>query len=155
IACPCALGLVTPMSVMVATGRGAQAGVLVRRADALEALETVDTLVIDKTGTLTEGKPRLASISPANRFSEDELLSLSASIEKGSEHPLASAILAGAAERKLELSPVNDFQALSGKGVKGTVNGKSLILGNQTLMSESGVTIEPLGNKPAELSENG
>ncbi|NVJ14675.1 heavy metal translocating P-type ATPase [Myxococcus sp. AM010] len=133
IACPCALGLATPMSVMVGTGRGAQAGVLIRDAAALERLEAVDTLVVDKTGTLTEGKPRLVTVVPAPGFEEARLLRLAASLERGSEHPLAAAIVAGARERGVTLAPVEDFRSLTGKGVVGRVEGAEVALGNAAL----------------------
>src|SRR5205814_409404 len=112
IACPCALGLATPMSIMVGTGRGARAGVLIKNAEALEVLEKVDTLVVDKTGTLTEGKPRLVSVAPVAGFAETEILRLAASLERGSEHPLAAAIVAGAETRGLPLSPAIDFASV-------------------------------------------
>src|SRR4249919_752191 len=130
IACPCALGLATPMSIMVGVGRGAQAGVLIKNAEALERMEKIDTLVIDKTGTLTEGKPRVVAVTPASGFDEAQVLRLAASAERGSEHPLAAAIVAAASERKLELSPVHDFDAPAGKGVTGAISGKKVALGN-------------------------
>jgi Cu+-exporting ATPase len=123
IACPCALGLATPMSIMVGTGRGARAGVLVKNAEALEIMEKVDTLVVDKTGTLTEGKPRLVSLAATGRIGEEELLRLAASLEQGSEHPLAAAIVKGAGERGLRLAAVADFTSETGKGVIGVVGG--------------------------------
>lgn len=135
IACPCALGLATPMSVMAGTGRGARAGILIKSAEALETLEKVDTLVVDKTGTLTEGKPKLVSIIPANGFEENTVLQLAASLERGSEHPLATAILRGAEERKVVLLPVENFQSVTGKGVTGSVNEKKVTLGNQSLLA--------------------
>jgi P-type Cu+ transporter len=135
IACPCALGLATPMSVMVGTGRGATAGVLVKNAEALETLEKVNTLVIDKTGTLTEGKPQLVAVQPVNGFAEDELLRLAASLERGSEHPLAAAIVAGAQARSLKLTEAQGFRSLTGKGVMGMVDGHRVLLGNQTLLN--------------------
>ncbi len=134
IACPCALGLATPMSIMVGTGRGASAGVLVKNAEALEIMEKVDTLVVDKTGTLTEGKPRLTDVIPVNDFTEPELLRLAASLERGSEHPLAAAIVAGARERNVEPEEAADFQSVTGQGVTGTVAGKAVGLGNRRLM---------------------
>lgn len=137
IACPCALGLATPMSIMVATGRGAQSGVLVRKAEALEALSTVDTLVIDKTGTLTEGKPRVTNIYGYG--DANVALQLAASIEKASEHPLAHAIVQEAAQRDLPLLPVTDFLAVRGKGVLGTVEGRRIAIGNYALMQDLGV----------------
>ncbi|MGH9845401.1 MAG: heavy metal translocating P-type ATPase [Blastocatellia bacterium] len=142
IACPCALGLATPMSIMVGTGRGATAGVLIKNAEALEALEKVDTLVVDKTGTLTEGKPRLVSIIAQPEFGETELLGLAASLERGSEHPLAAAIIAAARERDLGLFETAEFQSLTGKGVSGNVNGKTVALGNRRLMGDLSVSID-------------
>lgn len=139
IACPCALGLATPMSIMTATGRGAQAGVLISNAEALERFEQVDTLVVDKTGTLTEGKPRLAAILATGDIAEDELLRLAATLERGSEHPLAEAIISGAQERGLELASVNDFEAVTGKGVTGKIDGQSVALGNRALMEQLGL----------------
>jgi P-type Cu+ transporter len=142
IACPCALGLATPMSIMVGTGRGALAGVLIRKAEALEVMEKVDTLIVDKTGTLTEGKPRLTTVKPAPGNDEESVLRLAASLERGSEHPLASAILTGAAERGLKLSTVEDFRSETGKGVVGRVEGHSIALGNHRLLQEIGVAID-------------
>ncbi|MET0719344.1 MAG: heavy metal translocating P-type ATPase, partial [Tardiphaga sp.] len=136
IACPCALGLATPMSIMVGIGRGAQAGILVRDAQALERLEVVDTIVIDKTGTLTEGKPTVVGITPAEGFEESELLRLAASVERSSEHPLAQAILQAAAARGLVLGDIGDFASPSGKGASGRVDGKVVALGNAMLMGE-------------------
>jgi P-type Cu+ transporter len=139
IACPCALGLATPMSIMVGTGRGAQAGVLIRNAEALEVLERVDVLVIDKTGTLTEGKPRLISVVAADDLGEAELLRLAASVEVGSEHPLAAAIVAAAHERRLPLAPATDFRSETGKGVGGSVDGRAVALGNQPVLEALGL----------------
>ncbi len=139
IACPCALGLATPMSIMVGVGRGAKAGVLIKNAGALEILEKVDTLVVDKTGTLTEGKPALTHIVPAEGFSEDELLVSAASLEQGSEHPLAEAIVRGAEAKGAKLVKTEGFEAVTGKGVKGRVNGKTIALGNTKLMDDAGV----------------
>ena len=147
IACPCALGLATPMSIMVGTGRGATAGVLVKNAEALEVMEKVDALVVDKTGTLTEGKPKLVTIITADGFEEIHLLRLAASLERASEHPLAAAIVAGAQERKADLLGVDDFQSVTGKGVTGTVNNQSIALGNQKLMEQLSVALD------AKLSE--
>ena len=138
IACPCALGLATPMSIMTATGRGAQAGVLIKNAGALEAFATVDTLIIDKTGTLTVGKPKLVAVLSADGHDENEVLRLAASLERGSEHPLAEAIVAGAEERGVELADAEDFEALTGKGVKGKVDGKEVALGNAKMLAELG-----------------
>ena len=142
IACPCALGLATPMSIMVAAGRGARAGVLVKNAEAIERLEQVDTLVVDKTGTLTEGRPRVVTIAPVPPATENELLALAASIERGSEHPLASAILAAAAERGLALERTAGFRAVPGQGVLGTIGERELTLGNERLVVERGVAID-------------
>ncbi|SDY81891.1 Cu+-exporting ATPase [Citreimonas salinaria] len=146
IACPCALGLATPMSIMTATGRGAQAGVLIKNAEALERFEKVDTLIVDKTGTLTEGKPRLVAVLPEPGHDEVEVLRLAASLERGSEHPLAEAIVRGAEERRVELAEATDFEAVTGKGVTGKVDGKPVALGNRAL-------VEELGLDPAALAE--
>ncbi|MGD9879742.1 MAG: heavy metal translocating P-type ATPase [Reyranella sp.] len=139
IACPCALGLATPMSIMVGVGRGAQAGVLIKNAEALERMERVDTLVVDKTGTLTEGRPKVVAIVAAAGFAEAEVLRLAASAEKASEHPLAMAVVAAAAERKLALSGVTDFDSPTGKGVVGVVDGRRLALGNARFLRELGI----------------
>ncbi|MEO6051341.1 MAG: copper-translocating P-type ATPase, partial [Pyrinomonadaceae bacterium] len=140
IACPCALGLATPMSIMVGTGRGAGVGVLIKNAEALEIMEKVNVLVVDKTGTLTEGKPRLVSI--VSNIDESEFLCLSASLERQSEHPLAESIVAGAEERKTEFKTVENFESITGKGVTGTVNGKAVALGNQKLLEQLGITVD-------------
>ena len=139
IACPCALGLATPMSIMTATGRGAQAGVLIKNAEALERFAKVDTLIVDKTGTLTEGKPRLVAVLPEAGHDEAEVLRLAASLERGSEHPLAEAIVAGAEERGVEMVSADDFEAVTGMGVKGVVDGKAVALGNSRFMTELGL----------------
>lgn len=139
IACPCALGLATPMSIMTATGRGAQAGVLIKNAEALERFEKVDTLIVDKTGTLTMGKPRLVAVLPEAGHDEAEVLALAATLEKGSEHPLAEAIVAGAQERGVKLGEAADFEAVTGKGVKGVVGGKAVALGNRALVEDLGL----------------
>jgi P-type Cu+ transporter len=139
IACPCALGLATPMSIMVGTGHGAQSGVLIKKAEALEILEKVNVIVVDKTGTLTEGKPRLQKVVALSGFDESEILKLAASLEKSSEHPLAEAIIAGAGERKIELTVVENFESVTGKGVFGTIGGKKILLGNLKLMKDNGV----------------
>ena len=144
VACPCALGLETPMAIMVGTGRGAGAGVLIKNAEALERLERVDTLVVDKTGTLTEGKPTLTRVTARPPFDENELLRLAAGLEQASEHPLAAAIVAGARERALSLPQVSGFEALTGRGVSGTVEGRAVLLGTQHLLKESGVEVTPL-----------
>ena len=137
IACPCALGLATPMSIMVGTGRGATAGVLIRNAEALETLEKVDTLVVDKTGTLTEGKPRLAGIVAEAGFPEDEVLRFAAALEIASEHPLALAIVAAGRERGLPMAKVEGFQAITGQGVAGRVAEHAVRLGNEAILGEA------------------
>ncbi len=139
IACPCALGLATPMSIMVATGKGAQMGVLFRNAEAIEVLREIDTLVVDKTGTLTEGRPKLVTIAPAEGSTEQELLRFAASLERASEHPLAAAIVAGAAERGVELTKAESFASITGKGVKGQIDGRAISLGNLALLEELGI----------------
>jgi len=142
IACPCALGLATPMSIMTATGRGAQAGVLIKNAEALERFAKVDTLIVDKTGTLTVGKPKLVAVLPAGGHDEAEVLRLAASLERGSEHPLAEAIVAGAEERGVALVKAEDFEAVTGKGVKGVVDGHAVALGNAKLLADLGLSAE-------------
>ncbi|WP_374683177.1 heavy metal translocating P-type ATPase [Accumulibacter sp.] len=139
IACPCALGLATPMSIMTATGRGAQSGVLIKNAEALERFAKVDTLIVDKTGTLTVGKPKLVAVLPAAGHQEAEVLRLAASLERGSEHPLAEAIVSGAEERGVELAKADEFEAITGKGVKGVVDGQAVALGNAALLTELGL----------------
>ena len=139
IACPCALGLATPMSIMAGTGRGAKAGVLIKSAEALEGFEKVDTLIVDKTGTLTEGKPKLMSVVPAAGFEQAEVLTLAASLERGSEHPLAEAIVTGAMEKGANLTNATDFKSVTGKGVTGTINGKTVALGNLALLETLGI----------------
>jgi len=151
IACPCALGLATPMSIMVGTGKGAQMGVLIKNAEALEVLRKVDTLVVDKTGTLTEGKPKLVSILPVNDFSEDEILLFGASLEKASEHPLAESIVAGAEARGVSLLPTSEFESVTGKGVSGTVNGKRVVIGNRKMLDSLNIDT---GSLP-KLAEQG
>jgi Cu+-exporting ATPase len=141
IACPCALGLATPMSIMVAMGRGATTGVLFRNAEAIEVMRKVDTLVVDKTGTLTEGKPKLVSVTPVGETSENELLRSAAALERGSEHPLAAAVVRGAEDRGITLPAAAGFQALNGKGVTGTVDGRAVALGNLALMKDAGVDV--------------
>jgi P-type Cu+ transporter len=155
IACPCALGLATPMSIMVGVGRGARAGVLIKNAEALERMEKIDTLVIDKTGTLTEGKPKVVAVVPASDFDEAHVLQLAASIERGSEHPLAAAIVAAAAERKLELLPVRDFDAPAGKGVTGIVDNKRLALGNARFLGEMSIDTSALSPEAERLRGDG
>ena len=144
IACPCALGLATPMSIMVGVGRGARAGILIRDAEALEALERIDTIVIDKTGTLTEGKPKLASITTAPNIDEHTLLRLAASVEQASEHPLARAIVEAAKARGLSLAEVSNFAAHPGKGATGNVEGKAVALGNAALMGQLNIAAPEL-----------
>jgi len=155
IACPCALGLATPMSIMVGTGRGATAGVLIKNAEALEVLERVDTLVVDKTGTLTEGKPRLVTAEPAGGFSETELLGLAAGIELGSEHPLAAAIVTGAEGRGLSPARADEFRSVTGKGVVGRIAGRTVALGNRRLMDDLGVALGSLNERAEELRRDG
>ena len=144
IACPCALGLATPMSIMVATGRGAGLGVLIRKAEALEALERVDTIIVDKTGTLTEGKPRLMAIETVGGMSENGALALAAALERSSEHPLAAAIIDGAKDRKIAIPEARDFASVTGGGVRGTVNGKAIALGNARFVEAAGLAIGAL-----------
>lgn len=155
IACPCALGLATPMSIMVGTGRGASAGVLIKNAEALELMEKVDTLVVDKTGTLTVGKPRVVSLVGLNGHSEDEILGLAGSLERGSEHPLASAIVAAAQEKKLTLSQTQDFKSVTGKGVIGVIDGKQIAIGNAPLLEQLGVAASESKEKAEEMRREG
>ncbi len=155
IACPCALGLATPMSIMVGIGRGAQNGVLIKSAEALERFEKVDTLVIDKTGTLTEGKPSVVAVRPAAGFEESELLRLTASLERSSEHPLATAVVRSANERGLALAQVENFEAPNGKGVTGFVEGRKLIIGNRRIMTEAGIELSSLDQAADELRRDG
>ncbi|MER9370830.1 heavy metal translocating P-type ATPase [Mesorhizobium sp. M0491] len=155
IACPCALGLATPMSIMTATGRGAHAGVLIKEAAALERFASVDTLIVDKTGTLTEGRPKLTDVVAANGFSEEELLALAAGLEKGSEHPLAEAIVDGAATRGVTVAEASAFEAVTGKGVSGSVSGKTVALGNAAMMADLGVDIASISAKAEALQLEG
>ena len=155
IACPCALGLATPMSIMVAMGKGAQFGVLFKNAEAIEVLRQVGTLVVDKTGTLTEGKPKLVTVVPAEGWDEQNLLLLAASLERGSEHPLAAAIVAGAEERGVKLNLVESFESITGKGVKGNVEGRTVGLGNIRLLEELGVNPGDLAAKAETLRTDG
>jgi Cu+-exporting ATPase len=155
IACPCALGLATPMSIMVGVGRGAQAGVLIKNAEALERMERIDTLVVDKTGTLTEGKPRVVAVVPVQGMNEAELLRLAASVEKASEHPLARAIMDAAAERKVVLAQLTDFDAPTGKGAIGTVDNRKIVLGNARFLGEVGISVAPLEAQAEQLREDG
>lgn len=147
IACPCALGLATPMSIMTATGRGAQAGVLIKNAEALERFETIDTLIVDKTGTLTQGKPQLVAVMVEPGHEQAEVLRLAASLERGSEHPLAEAIVRGAEDRDIALEAATDFEAITGKGVKGVVAGRAVALGNLALIDDLGLEGGPLSEK--------
>ena len=155
IACPCALGLATPMSIIVGVGRGAQAGVLIKNAEALERLEKVDTLVIDKTGTLTEGKPTVVALKPAPGISEEELIRLAASLERGSEHPLAAAIVRAAADRNLALAKVEHFESVSGKGVTGTIEGRKVVLGNRPMMQAAQIDVGALEALAEDLRSDG
>ena len=155
IACPCALGLATPMSIMTATGRGAMAGVLIRDAEALERFAAVDILVVDKTGTLTEGKPKLTDVIALSDGGEDELLTLAAALEKGSEHPLAEAIVAGAQARELRIPEATDFDAVTGKGVQGQVMNKAVALGNRAMMEHLSIDISKLESQAADMQNDG
>src|SRR5216117_921081 len=155
IACPCALGLATPIAIMVGTGRGAQAGVLVRNAEALEILEKVDTLVIDKTGTLTEGKPKVETVVAAAGEQEDELVRLAATLEQGSEHPLGAAVIAAARERGLKLSPSEKFESITGRGIRGKVDEKEVAVGNETWFKELGIVDSKLSSRAEALRRNG
>jgi Cu+-exporting ATPase len=155
IACPCALGLATPMSIMVGVGRGAQAGVLVKNAEALETMERVDTLVVDKTGTLTEGRPKVVAVVPAEGFAEADVLRLSAGVERASEHPIAAAIVAAAHERSLAIPPVSGFDSPSGKGALGTVEGRTVLLGNGRFFAERNVNVSALAARADELRKEG
>jgi P-type Cu+ transporter len=155
IACPCALGLATPMSIMVGVGKGATAGVLIKNAEALERMEKVDTLVVDKTGTLTEGKPRVVAVVPAEGFDETTVLTLGASLERSSEHPLAAAIVAAARERGLPMQDVADFASVTGKGVTGKVGGRTVALGNAKLMTEIGIDTTAIDGRADEIRRGG
>ncbi|OGW85824.1 MAG: copper-translocating P-type ATPase, partial [Omnitrophica bacterium RIFCSPLOWO2_01_FULL_45_10b] len=154
IACPCALGLATPMSIIVGTGRGAMAGVLIRNAEALEHFEKIDTLVVDKTGTLTEGKPKLISMA-ASGISENELLSLAASLERQSEHPLAEAVVKAAKEKNLPFKEVKDFKYEKGKGITGVVGGRQILIGSAKIMEEKGINISNFSEKANQLTSEG
>jgi Cu+-exporting ATPase len=155
IACPCALGLATPMSIMVGTGRGAMAGVLIKNAEALEVLERVDTLVIDKTGTLTEGKPRVVSVVALPGEDESELLRLAADVEVASEHPLAAAVASAARERGLEIKPAESFRSHTGKGVEGKVAGRAVLVGNRSLLEALGISSQAFGERSEALYRDG
>ncbi len=155
IACPCALGLATPMAIMVGTGRGAGAGVLIRNAEALERLERVDTLVVDKTGTLTEGRPRVTQVVAVAPFTESEMLGYAAAIEHASEHPLASAIVAAARDRGVAVPAAAAFESLTGRGIRGTAGGREVFLGNLALMTDQQVTLGPLEAQAERLRAGG
>lgn len=155
IACPCALGLATPMSIMVATGKGASIGVLFKNAESIEVFRQVDTLVVDKTGTLTEGRPSLVTVEPTDAVDEATLLSLAASLERGSEHPLAEAIVQGAEARGAELAETSDFQSVTGKGVRGTVDGRAVALGNRAMLDDLSVDLGPLADRAEVLRGQG
>jgi len=155
IACPCALGLATPMAIMVGTGRGASAGVLIKNAEALEILEKVDTLVVDKTGTLTEGRPSVESVVAISDIDESELVRLAASLEKGSEHPLGSAIVAAAKDNRFTLSKATEFQSRTGLGVSGRVDGKAVVAGNEKILKDLGISTDALAVHAEELRSDG
>ena len=155
IACPCALGLATPMSIMVGVGRGATAGVLIRNAEALERLEKIDTLVVDKTGTLTEGRPQVVALRATGGYDESTILALGSSLEQASEHPLAAAIVAGARHRGLAARPVTDFASVPGQGVRGTVAGRSVAIGNRRLLADAGIDLADLERAADELRTDG
>ncbi|MGH7456412.1 MAG: heavy metal translocating P-type ATPase, partial [bacterium] len=156
IACPCALGLATPISVMVGVGRGAQAGVLIRNAEAMEVMEKVDTLVVDKTGTLTEGKPRLVEILPAEGFDENEMLLAAAAVEQNSEHPLAAAIVSGAKERGVKSQSITDFASITGGGVMGKLNGREIIAGKLAFLQQRGaMNTTALESRATQLQSEG
>jgi Cu+-exporting ATPase len=155
IACPCALGLATPMSIMVGVGRGAQAGVLIKNAESLERMEKVDTLVVDKTGTLTEGKPKVVAIVPADGFDETDILRLAATVERASEHPLADAVVRSARARNVDLGRVEEFDSPTGKGVTGKVDGKTIVLGNATFLRSLGTDAQSLNDQGERLRSDG
>lgn len=155
VACPCALGMATPMSIMVAMGKGATSGVLFKNAEAIEFMRKVDVLVVDKTGTLTQGKPKLMSVQPASGLDEAQLLHLAASLERGSEHPLDGAIVAGAEELKIQLSSAESFESVTGQGVKARVDGKLVALGNRKLMDSCSVAVGSLSDAAEALRTDG
>lgn len=155
IACPCALGLATPMSIMVGVGRGAQAGVLIKNAEALERMEKIDTLVVDKTGTLTEGKPKVVAIVPAAGFAEDDILRIAASVERASEHPLADAIVRAAKEKQLTLAQVEQFDSPTGKGATGKIDGRSIVLGNAKYLGSIGIDTRALDAEAERMRQDG
>jgi Cu+-exporting ATPase len=155
IACPCALGLATPMSIIVGVGKGAQTGVLIKNAEALERFEKIDTLVVDKTGTLTEGKPRVVAVIPAENFTEDTILSLGASLERASEHPLAAAVIAAATERGIKIENASDFRSLTGKGVTAKIGQRQAAVGNASLLKDLGIDTVGLQRRAEELRRDG
>lgn len=155
VACPCALGLATPVSIMVGTARGATQGVLIRNAEALEVMGLIDTVVVDKTGTLTEGRPKLVGMRAVGNFTENDLLHLAASLERASEHPLSAAIVKAAQERGLDPGTVSEFRSLTGKGIRGTVEGRQVLAGNMALMNDEGVDPAPLKEAAAEMQGDG
>lgn len=155
IACPCALGLATPMSIMVGTGKGAQNGILIKNAEVLETLEKVDTVLVDKTGTLTQGKPKLVMVQPQTPFDEKELITFAASVEALSEHPLAAAIVAGARERGVKLKKATDFSSVTGKGVQANIQGRKVVLGNDNIMKQIKATYQKLGKHAEDFRRNG
>jgi Cu+-exporting ATPase len=155
IACPCALGLATPMSIMVASGGGASMGVLFRNAEAIERLREVDTLVVDKTGTLTEGRPQLSEVQGVDGFQEDDLLALAAAVERGSEHPLAAAIVAGAEARGIAVPAAEDFESATGRGVTATVGSRRVVLGNRRMLDEEDVAVGALATSAESLAAEG
>ena len=155
ISCPCALGLATPVAIMVGTGKGAENGILIKSAEALETLHTVRTVVVDKTGTLTQGKPAVTDCIPAEGVTEEELLCVAASLEKPSEHPLADAILTEAEERNIPLAPIQNFEALSGRGVRGTLHGVPVLAGNRAMLEEAGISLESFGDRGEALAQGG
>lgn len=155
ISCPCALGLATPVAIMVGTGKGAENGILIKSAEALETLHTVRTVVVDKTGTLTQGKPVVTDCIPAEGVTEEELLCVAASLEKPSEHPLADAILTEAEERNIPLAPIQDFEALSGRGVRGTLHGAAVLAGNRAMLEKAGISLQGFGDRGEALAQNG
>jgi len=155
IACPCALGLATPMSIMVGVGKGATMGVLIKNAEALERFEKIDTLVVDKTGTLTEGKPRVVAVVPTGDFDENSVLLLGASLERSSEHPLAAAIVAAAKERDLAMQDVAEFKSTTGKGVTGIIGGRQVSVGNANLLKNIGVALADVEARAEALRRDG
>ncbi len=155
ISCPCALGLATPVAIMVGTGKGAENGILIKSAEALETLHAIQTVVVDKTGTLTQGKPSVTHCLPAEGVTEEELLCVAASMEKPSEHPLAEAILNEAEERNIPLAPIQDFEAVSGRGVRGTLHGAAVLAGNRAMLEEAGISLGALGDKGEALAQDG